>query len=326
MSTAYWESQVLLTAVRIGLFEHLATGAKRAEDVASLLQLQLRPMTLFLNACVALELVERQDEGYVNAAVSRDFLVAGKPSYMGNAFRYCDNLYGAWGDLEKTLVSGAPAVEPVSYLGGNDEQTRHFVYGMHNRALAIGQAMTRIVDLSGRRKLLDIGGGPGTFSALFVQRYDELEATVLDLPGVAAIAGEILDTMGVSNRVVRLPGDYLKTPFPQENDVVLICGVLHRESPVTCRDMIRRAVDALTPGGLLVTSDVFTDAGHCSPPFSALFGLNMALTARCGGVHADADVAEWMAQVGLVEITTKPFPQPMPHRIVLGCKGGEQVS
>ena len=44
------------------------------------------------------------------------------------------------------------------------------------------------------------------------------------------------------------------------------------------------------PGGLLIVSDVFSDEGGCRAPFAALFGLNMALTAPDGTVHADADV------------------------------------
>jgi len=66
-------------------------------------------------------------------------------------------------------------------------------------------------------------------------------------------------------------------------------------------------------------SDVFTDAGGCSPPFAALFGLNMALTAHDGTVHADADVARWMQEAGFTGIVTRALPPPMPHRVVTGA-------
>ena len=49
---------------------------------------------------------------------------------------------------------------------------------MHNRALAIGNILTQLIDLRGRRKLLDVGGGPGTLSALFAQQNPELAAAV----------------------------------------------------------------------------------------------------------------------------------------------------
>ena len=67
-------------------------------------------------------------------------------------------------------------------------------------------------------------------------------------------------------------------------------------------------------------SDVFADAGGTSPAFATLFGLNMLLTARDGGVHADADVAAWMEQAGCARTERRPFPPPMPHRLVIGYK------
>jgi len=163
-----------------------------------------------------------------------------------------------------------------------------------------------------------VGGGPGTYSALFVARHPGLRSVVLDLPDVVAIAAEIIGEMGVSDRVETLGGSYFDTPFPVGQDVVLISGVFHRETPDTCRDLIRRGREALVPGGLLVVSDVMTDASGVAPPFATLFGLNMLLTAPHGGVHRDADVAEWIRAAGLSDVQVKPFPPPMPHRVVTG--------
>ncbi len=97
-------------------------------------------------------------------------------------------------------------------------------------------------------------------------------------------------------------------------------GMFHRETEAACRGLIGRAAACLEPGGLLVVSDVFTDAGGTQPVFAAMFGLNMMLTAPDGGVHADADVARWMADAGFRDLRTMPLPPPMPHRVVLGVK------
>jgi 3-hydroxy-5-methyl-1-naphthoate 3-O-methyltransferase len=191
---------------------------------------------------------------------------------------------------------------------------------MHDRALGIGRSLVGTVDLEGRRLMLDVGGGPGTYSALFAQRYPELQATVLDLPDVVAIAGEIVAEMGAAGQVDFLPGDFNVTEFPQGRDVVLISGVFHREQESGCRDLIRRAYRCLMPGGLLLVSDVFTDAGGCSPPFATLFGLNMLLTAENGGIHSDEDVIRWMSDAGFERATSRHLPPPMPHRVVLAYK------
>jgi cyclopropane fatty-acyl-phospholipid synthase-like methyltransferase len=165
--------------------------------------------------------------------------------------------------------------------------------------------------------MLDIGGGPGTYAALFTSAYPGLNATVLDLPEVVAIAAEIIASMGASSRVSTLAGDYNTTPFPPGNDVVMISGVFHRESIATCKSLIASARGALVPGGKLIVSDVFTDQSGATPAFCALFGLNMMLSAPDGGVHADTDVQSWMEQAGFRNVERVPFPPPLPHTVVM---------
>lgn len=320
LSTGYWASQTLLTANRLKLFDVLSGGGKSAADVASELQLDERATTLLLKACVALGLCDFAAGEFSNSTASATFLQSDSPASLANAIHYSDHLYSTWGDLEKAVRTGAPPKRAETYLGEDDEQTRHFVYGMHNRAMAIGRALTSMVDMTGRKRLLDIGGGPGTYSALLTERYSGLVADVLELEGVAKIASEILDSMDASQRVTMLPGDYHVSEFGSGYDVVLMSGMFHRETEANCRVLIEKAGACLEPGGLLVVSDIFADAGGTGPEFATLFGLNMMLTAPDGGVHADEDVAGWMSDAGFEALARQSFPPPMPHRIVTGVK------
>jgi cyclopropane fatty-acyl-phospholipid synthase-like methyltransferase len=155
---------------------------------------------------------------------------------------------------------------------------------------------------------------------LLTERFPALRSEVIELPGVAAVARELVAAAGASERVVLRDGDYHNADFGSGKDVVLMSGMFHRESEQACQDLIARAAACLNPGGLLVVSDVFTDQGGCQPTFAAMFGLNMMLTAPDGGVHADVDVMRWMADKGLRELRCEPLPPPMPHRVVFGVK------
>lgn len=321
LTTAYWDSQAFLTACRLRIFDALAGEPRGAADLAGELNLDPRAAALFLNACTALGLLEKHEGLYRNSALAGVFLVSTSPAFMGNAVRYADHLYPAWGELEQALNTGQPVVPEASYLGQDPERTRAFVHGMHDRATAIGRALVALVDLEGRKSMLDVGGGPGTYSMLLTERYPGLVSTVLELEGVAAIAREIVASHGASERVSFVVGSYRETEFPSGNDVVLMSGMFHRETEASCRRLIEKARDALLPGGLLVVSDVFTDEGGASPAFATLFGLNMLLTAPDGTVHSDAGVAEWMREAGFSELASRPFPPPMPHRVVLGTLG-----
>jgi len=318
LSTAYWGSQTLLTANRLKIFDTLADAALTAKEVATRLKLDERMTALLLNACVALGLCEKGGDGFRNSRASATFLVSNSPSSMANAIQYSDDLYGTWGDLERALRTGTAPKSAATYLGEDEEQTRHFVYGMHDRTLAIGRALPEMIDLTGRKRMLDVGGGPGTYSALLTERFSGLRSEVLELAGVARIAREILDKTGAAERVTMLEGDYLSSDYGTGYDVVLMSGMFHRESEANCRRLIDKARGCLEPHGLLVVSDIFADAGGASPTFAALFGLNMMLTAPDGGIHADIEVAGWMTDAGFTGIDRQNFPAPMPHRIVTG--------
>ena len=320
LTTAYWESQTFLTANRVGMFAALAKGPKDIDAVAAACGLAPRHTGLLLRACAALGLLTERDGAFANSPACQVFMVPGSPAYMGDAVRYGDTLYGAWGELETSVREGRPVLPPGTYLGGDPETTRRYVKSMHGRALGIGSALVGLVDLSGYTSLLDVGGGPGTYSALFCERYPQLRSRVIDFPGVTAVAEELVRDLGFGDRVSFMPGDLHSTPFPDGQDVVLISGVFHRESPDSCQNMIGRAAACLRPGGMLVVADVFSDEGGTSPPFAALFGLNMMLSAENGGMHADADVARWMKDAGFATVDRRPFPPGLPHRVVVGIK------
>jgi hypothetical protein len=320
LSTAYWDSQTLLTANRIGVFDFLAEGAKSAEEVAAGLALDPRSAGLFLRACVGLGLLVDKGGRFANAPVAAVFLVKRSPAFMGNAIRYSDQLYATWGRLDDALRSGKPALPAEAYLGDNPVRTRTFVQAMHERALGVARALIGIVDLRGRRSMLDVGGGPGTYSVLLTERFPGLRAEVLELPVVAAVARELVAAAGASDRVTLRDGDYHSSDFGSGKDVVLMSGMFHRETEQACRSLIDRASACLERGGMLVVSDVFTDRGGSQPTFAAMFGLNMMLTAPDGGVHSDADVQDWMADSGFRELRVVPLPPPMPHRVVIGVK------
>jgi len=315
LATGYWASQALLTANRMKLFTALAASDATAEEVAERLGSQTRSTRLLLDACAALGLLRRDGTRYANTELTTTFLVAGSPAFLGDALRYSDDLYQPWAHLEEAVRRDVPTLPPSEILGDDPDKTRHFVRGMHNRALGIARGLVEVIDLTGRQRLLDVGGGPGTYSCLLTQKYAGLRSTVFDLPAVVAIAREIIAELGATERVATTAGDFLTTPWPGDNDALLISGVFHRQSEAECRRLIANASDALAGGGQLIVADVFTTAAGQSP-FAALFGLNMLISAPGGGVHAVEDVAQWISAAHFADVVLRPLPPPMPHLAV----------
>lgn len=321
MTSAFYNSCILFAASDLGVFAKLAEiDSADSEMLAEELNTDSRGLRLLLDACAALELLSKDGDLYSNSAESASFLVPGKPGDLSGAIRYNRDVYPAWGKLKRLVETGKPVESPQLHLGDDPDRTRTFVIAMHNRAMAIGRAVVPQLDLSGCKRLLDLGGGPATYAAMIAKYYPQLSCTVIDLPGVVEVAAELLEKEDMTDRVELVPGDYRTAVFPSGNDAVNFFGVLHQESPESILSLFRKAFDALEPGGIVNVLDMMTDSTHTQPVFSALFAVNMALTTNDGWVFSDFELKGWLEEAGFVDFSCKPLPPPMPHWLATARK------
>jgi SAM-dependent methyltransferase len=316
LATAYWGSATLIAAVRLKLFTHLAAGAATPAQLAARAGTDPVATDALLTALASVNLVTKDGELYANAPDADLFLVEGRPTFLGPALLYNGDVYPLWNRLDEVVRTGTVHASPDQYLGEDASRTRNFVYGMHHRALGVGRALAEVVDLTGRRRLADVGGGPGTYSALLAQRTPGLEADVLDLPGVVAISSEIVAQMGAADRVRCLPFDYYRDALPGRYDAALISGVLHREQPTQVREIMKKVADAVEPGGVLYVSDVMLDDDRAGPQFAAMFALNMRVLAHDGRCHSVAEQSAWLDEVGFTVTDVRRLPPPIHYTVI----------
>lgn len=316
IATAYWGSAALIAAVRLDVFSALAEGPITANDLAARLESDPAATDALLTALAAMDLLDKGPDGYRNRPLADAWLVAGRPGFLGPALQYNGDNYPLWGDLDAVVRAGRAHAAPDAYLGDDETRTRNFVYGMHHRALGVGRAVASVIDLSGRTRLADVGGGPGTYSALLTQRFDGLSAEVLDLPGVVAFSRQIMASMGASDRVRCTGFDYYREPLPGAYDCALISGVLHREQPAGVQKILTKTAAALEPGGVLYISDVMLDDDRAGPVFGAMFSLNMRVMAHDGRCHTVAEQTAWLDAVGCTVTASTRLPAPINYTVI----------
>jgi ubiquinone/menaquinone biosynthesis C-methylase UbiE len=323
LASAYYGSAVLFAALDHELFaviQSLGSDAT-AQQVAGRLGASERGSVLLLDACVAIGLIEKAGAVYSNTPATRLALIPGAPHDLTRAIRYNRDVYAAWGRAAEFVRTGKPVESPEIHLGEDKARTRRFVMSMHGRALGIGREVVPLVDLTGCRRVLDLAGGPGTYAVLMAESNPAITCVTVDLPGVSAVAAELVAASSAATRVTCRAGDYHTDTYEAEAyDAVTIFGALHQESPAQIKDILARACAALKPNGILYVLDMMTDATHTSPPFSALFALNMALTTENGWVFSDEELKGWMKEAGFHETSTTHVPPPMPHWLVSGRK------
>jgi hypothetical protein len=321
LALAHRSSMVLFAASELDVFTAIDQGHRTAAGLAKACGAKAEPMRLLLESCVAEGLLTSSGGEFANTPATSAFLVRSKPTYGGHGLKYAEDLYPVWGGLASLVRTGKPAIDPDSILGDDKEKTRAFILAMHERARGLSAVLPHGADFSGRTRLLDVGGGPGTYSIGLVQQTPGLRSTVLDLPGVLEITKEIVEQNGCADRISLQPGNYLTSAFGSGFDAVLLSGMMHRETGDTCLMLLRKSFDALEPGGLVVVSDVYFDNDEKnSPPFALSFAINMMLTSHEGSAHAKTEMARWLGQAGFVDVAVKDLPPPNPHSLVTGRK------
>lgn len=325
MAIAYYGSQVLHAAVELEVFTRLSGRCLTVEEAAAALGLQPRPAEMLLTACVALELLQRNDQGrYANTDLAERCLVQGRPGYYGHyVSMMVEQCYDAWGVLKESLARNQPVRDFFPEKVRTDpEAARKFTTAVHDSANSRAAALLSepSLDFSEARNLLDIGGGSGGMAIAFGEHYPQLEITLFDMPLVCEVARGFISQSPAALRVRLHPGDFARDDFPQGFDVAVISNILHILGPEACRALLQKAFGSLHPSGLLVVLDTLLNEDRRGPLMPALFALTMFLITAEGATYSGAEIGGWMREAGFGEIQCKPLVGP--YGLVLGRRPG----
>jgi SAM-dependent methyltransferase len=223
----------------------------------------------------------------------------------------------SWARLDQSVRSGRANRERSSF--NREEWRESFLMGMFNLAMAIAPGIADSIDLSGRRRLLDLGGGPGTYAIHFCLKNPDLSASVFDLPTTQPFAEKTIARFNLGNRVEFSSGDYHSEEIPGQYDVAWLSHILHAEGPEACRNILRKAVAVLQPGGMILIHEFILDDTLDGPLFPALFSLNMLLGTESGRAYSGAELSSMLAAVGVSDIRRIPVQTPNDSAVICGA-------
>ncbi len=320
LSGSYWETCALHAGVKLELFTPLAARPHTAAELAEELGVAERGLAMLLDALAAMQLLDKQGENYAVTGFAADFLDRNAPHYLGHIILHHHHLVESWSRLDEAVREGGPVRNRVSHEPTAAER-ESFLLGMFNLAMLIAPKVAAQVDLVGRRRLLDLGGGPGTYAIHFCLQNPQLQATIYDLPTTQPFAAATLQRFAMTDRINFAAGDFLAGTLPGGFDVAWLSHVLHGEGPSDCSKLLANAFAALEPGGQLLVQEFILDETRAAPLFPALFSLNMLLGTPQGQAYSEPELAALLQQVGLSQIERLAIELPNGAGIMAGRKG-----
>jgi len=298
----YWETKILLTAVKLDVFSALAGKPKTVREVAARIGAHEPTLGLLLNGLVAMRLLAKEGDAYSNSSAAEKHLVRHSSQYIGHLLLLHDAEWNNWGKLEDTIRTGRRSVDRHVFetdpeLGGN------VLAVLHRIGQQSGPDFAKRLQLTGRVRLLDLGGGAGTNAIAFCQTHPELTATVFDLPATLRLTEKTVKNAGLESRIALLPGDFNKDSLGGLYDVVLMSDILHYQTFDTNAALVKKAFTHLAPGGRLIIKDRFLDEAGTGPAWTTAFAVHILVNTQQGGCYKISDAVQWMTQAGFTSAT-----------------------
>jgi 2-polyprenyl-3-methyl-5-hydroxy-6-metoxy-1,4-benzoquinol methylase len=288
----------VMAGVRLGLFARLAEGPASVDKLAGGLDLTPAGTRLLLESLAALGHVSRDGARYALTKTARRWLDPASDNYVGTFLENCYDYWEWWSRLEEIVRTGESF--EIHERPPDDPHWRRYIGGQFELARLSAPEVAKALRLPREpKRLLDVAGGHGWFSAELCRRHPTLKATVLDLPGSAAVGREIIAEAGMSDRVEHLEGDMFTANLDGPYDGVLCFNIIHHLTPEQNLELLGRLHAALAPGSTLAVLDLFTQ-GDRRPDTSAFLGLFFYLTSAAATYSPD-DLHGWLARTGFGE-------------------------
>ena len=306
---AFWSSKVLLTAVDLGVFTALGNRRLTGSELGDELHLHRRGISDFFDALVAMRFLDREGDGpsgkYFNTPAGALYLDRNSPRYVGGwLVMLNERLFKFWHDLPEGLRTGKAQNETKNGQKGIFEELyaepaklEQFMGAMTGLSRINFEAFASKFDFSKFQTLCDVGGATGLLCIEVARKQAHLRCTSFDLPPVEPIARKHIAAAGLTDRIQTASGDFFADPLPKA-DIITMGMILHDWNLEKKMQLIRKAYDALPPGGAFVAIEALIDDARRENLFGLLMSLNMLIEFGDAFDYSAADFRGWCSEVG----------------------------
>ncbi|MFI5940842.1 methyltransferase [Streptomyces uncialis] len=328
----YAAFQQLNAGSQLGLFELLdAKGPLSAERVAEELGIARRSADVLLLGTTALGLTEAVDGTYRNGPSIAAGFREGLWPVLRDIVEFQDRVsYLPAGDYTESLRTGENAGirhfpgttrDLYTRLSGVPGLEELFYRCMHSWSRLSNPVLVEQTDFSATRRVLDVGGGDAVNAIALARAHPSLRVTVLDRAGALEVAERNIREAGLSDRVETHAADIFTGAYPGGHDCVLFAHQLVIWSPEQNVTLLRKAYEAVEPGGRVLVFNAFSDDDGTGPLYAALDNVYFTtLPFRHSTIYRWAQVEGWLREAGFTEVGRTVSAGWTPHGVVGGVR------
>lgn len=293
---------IVVAAVELDMFSALAGGARTAQSLSEQLDTDLRGTRILADALVAIGLLEKQTDRYALAGGVGDVLAQTGAEQAVSMVRHLGNCLRRWGQLAEVVRSGRPAEKDPSILGAQRD-LESFIGAMDDICRRTAPKLVAELGPPRFKCMLDVGGGPGTWTIAMLRAAPRASAIIFDLPDVIELARRRIAESGLTDRVSFVAGDLNSDNLPAGADLAWVSAIVHQNSRQQNRRLFAKVFSALDGGGRVLIRDVVMDESRTNPAAGATFAVNMLTATPGGGTFTLAELTQDLGSAGFKDVT-----------------------
>jgi predicted O-methyltransferase YrrM/predicted transcriptional regulator len=300
MARGFMRSRIILTAAELDLFTIIQDSPTTAEKIADRFGFDSRALERILDCLVTFGLLQKSAGAYSLTQEGAPYS-SKHPASELPMLLHMTHLWNSWSDLTEVVKNG-PGSERKSSKQIDVDSRRAFIGAMDVGGRRLSEEIAGSLDLRGYRKLLDIGGGSGTYTIALLNHNPQLQAVLFDVKDVIPMARERLSSVGLLDRVELIVGDFYLDDLPGGCDLALLSAIIHQNSRQQNKELFRKIYRSLQPSGMLLIRDHIMDEQRTHPPEGALFAVNMLVNTKGGDTYTFQEVAEGLKEAGFTAV------------------------
>jgi len=323
-------SQVLLACVRLRVLETVAQRPHTLAELARVCNVPTAGLQRLVSSAVALRLLELRGEGrYGLGALGGP--IAGHAGIRAmiehHAVLYHD-MHDPVALLRDQLDQGQMAhywpyaLDPerdTARQNWNEDKVSRYSDLMSASQPFVVDEIFAAYDFSQHRRVLDVGGGQGTFLSRLAKHVPHLNVMLFDLPQVALLARSNFSRQGLAARATAFEGSFLRDTLPVGADLVTLIRVAHDHPDADVKQLLRRIHDALPDGGTLLLAEPMAQ-GLDAPPLGDAYFHFYLLAMGSGRLRTSAELTLMLEEAGFTCVERVPNPMPLHTEILVARK------
>jgi ubiquinone/menaquinone biosynthesis C-methylase UbiE len=291
MGHGYQRSMVLFAALDLGVFSALSEGPSDVLRLARRIVADPHRLAILLNALVGVGLLGKKGRTYWNGEIANRFLADGPRSKASILLHHRD-CWPEWTNLSGKIRKGGKAP------GKRKGYQENFIRGMEDNARERAVFVAKRIPLREGERVLDLGGGPGTYAVEWARRYPGARLTVFDTPETLAVTRKILKEKGASRLVALREGDFLRDRLGGPYDFIWISQILHAYSEKECVSLLRKVRKSVSPGGRVAVQEFLLEESGTFPPGPAFFSVHMVAVTERGKAYTSREIVSLFRAAG----------------------------